>query len=142
MLHAVLSRFSRVRLCASLWTGACQVPLSMGLARQEYCNRLPCPLPGDLPHPGVEPVSPASPALQVDSLPLSHRAFPGGASGKEPTCQCRRSGFHPWVRKIPWRRKWLPIPVFSPRESHGQRSLAGYSPWSCKRARHDLATKP
>ena len=41
--------------------------------------------------------------------------FPGGASGKEPTCQCRRCkryGFDPWVRKIPWRRKWQPIPVF------------------------------
>ena len=56
---------------------------------------------------------------------------PVGASGKEPTCQCRsckRHGFDPWVWKIPWRRTWQPIPVFSPRESHGQRSLAGYSP--------------
>ena len=35
----------------------------------------------------------------------------------------------PWVRKIPWRRKWQPTPVFVPGESHGQRSLAGYSPW-------------
>ena len=42
-------------------------------------------------------------------------AFQGGASGKEPTCQCRRStrcGFNPWVRKIPWRRAWRPTPVF------------------------------
>ena len=38
--------------------------------------------------------------------------------------------FDPWVRKIPWRRAWQPIPVFLPGESHGQRSLAGYSPWS------------
>ena len=61
--------------------------------------------------------------------------FLGGASGKEPTCQCRRCkrhGFNPWVRKIPWRRKWQPTPVFLPGESHGQRSLAGYSPWGCK----------
>jgi len=36
------------------------------------------------------------------------------------------AGSIPWVRKIPWRRKWLPIPVFMPGESHGQRSLAGY----------------
>ena len=35
---------------------------------------------------------------------------------------------NPWVWKIPWRRKWQPTPVFLPRESHGQRSLAGYSP--------------
>ena len=38
----------------------------------------------------------------------------------------------PWVRKIPWRRKWQPTPVFLPGESHGQRSLAGYSPEGCK----------
>ena len=37
-------------------------------------------------------------------------------------------GFNPWVRKIPWRRKWQPTPVFSPGESHGWRSRVGYSP--------------
>ena len=41
--------------------------------------------------------------------------------------QCRRPGFSPCVSKIPWRREWLPTPVFLPREFHGQRSLAGYS---------------
>ena len=56
------------------------------------------------------------------------RRRPGGASGKEPACQCRRREFNPCVRKIPWRRKRQPIPVFSPEESHGQRSLVGYSP--------------
>ena len=40
-----------------------------------------------------------------------------------------RHRFHPWVRKIPWRRKWQPTPVFLPGKSHGQRSLAGHSPW-------------
>ena len=43
--------------------------------------------------------------------------FPGGARGKEPTCQCRRPkrrGFTPWVRKILWRRAWQPTPVFLP----------------------------
>ena len=56
--------------------------------------------------------------------------FQGCASGKEYTCQCRgkRRGFHPWVRKIPWRRARQPTPVFLPGESHGQGSLAGYSP--------------
>ena len=56
--------------------------------------------------------------------------FPGGASGKEPTCQCRkhrRHRFDPWVRKIPPRRKWQPTSVSLPRETHGQRKLAGYS---------------
>ena len=57
--------------------------------------------------------------------------FPGGASGKETACQCRRckrGGFDPWVGRIPWRRAWQPTPVFLPGESHGQRSLADYSP--------------
>ena len=56
--------------------------------------------------------------------------FPSEASGKEPTCQCRRHQrlrFDPWVRKIPWRRARQPTPVFLPGESHGQRSLVGYS---------------
>ena len=46
--------------------------------------------------------------------------------------QCRRPRLNSWVRKIPWRRVRLPTPVFWPGEFHGQRSLAGYSPWSCK----------
>ena len=54
--------------------------------------------------------------------------FPGGASGKEPSCQCRRRGFDPSVRKIPWRRKWQSTPEFLPGRSHGQRSLVGYGP--------------
>ena len=61
--------------------------------------------------------------------------FLGGISGKEPTCQCRRhkrGRFNPWVRKIPWRRAWQPTPVFLPGESHGWRSLVGYSPWGRK----------
>ena len=56
---------------------------------------------------------------------------PRWVSGKEPACQCRRCkrrGFDPWVGKISWRRAWWPTPVFWPGESHGQRSLAGYSP--------------
>ena len=40
--------------------------------------------------------------------------------------------FNPWVGKMPWRREWQPTPVFLPGEFHGQRSLAGYSPWSRK----------
>ena len=43
-----------------------------------------------------------------------------------------RRGFSPWVWKIPWRRAWQPTPVFLPGESHGERSLVGYSPWGCK----------
>ena len=70
--------------------------------------------------------------------------FPGGNNGKEPACQCRRPKrcrFNPWVRKIPWRRAWQPTPVFLPGESHGQRSLVGYRPWSCKELEITEATK-
>ena len=64
---------------------------------------------------------------QYDGSHLA-RGFPGGASGKESACQCRRPKrcrFDSWVGKIPWRRAWQPTPVFLPRESHGQRSLVG-----------------
>ena len=61
--------------------------------------------------------------------------FPGGPNGKESLCQCRRlkrRGFNPWVRKIPWSRKWQPTPVFLLGKFHGPRSLEGCSPWGCK----------
>ena len=53
-------------------------------------------------------------------------------SGKGSTFQFRRCKFNPWDRKIFWRRKWQPTPVLLPGESHGQKSLAGYSPWGRK----------
>ena len=52
--------------------------------------------------------------------------------GKKICLQSRRCGFSPWVGKISWRRKCQPIPVLLPRESHGQRSLKGNSPWGRK----------
>ena len=142
--------------------------------RHEYWCGLSFPPPGDLPDPGIKPMSPMSPAggfitgwatreaqerkiryfisflsflcwpsslLGQHHTPCALRSglttwgFLGGASGKEPTCQCRRCKrhrFNPWVRKIPWRRAWQAIPVFLPGESHGQRSLVGYSPWGHK----------
>ena len=54
--------------------------------------------------------------------------FPGGASGGESACQCRNWRFNPWVGKIPKRKTRQPTAVLLPRESHGQGSLAGYSP--------------
>ena len=59
----------------------------------------------------------------------THKGFPGGISGKESTCQCKRykrHGFSPWVGKIPWRWSWQPTP-FLPGEPYGQSNLAGYS---------------
>ena len=50
------------------------------------------------------------------------------------TVKCRTPSFNPWVRKSPWRRKWQPTPVLLPGESHGQRSLVGYSPQGHKKS--------
>ena len=70
MCHAVLSHFSCVWRCATPWTVAHQAPLSMGISKQAYWSRLPCPPPGDLPDAGMEP---ASPALETDSSPTELR---------------------------------------------------------------------
>ena len=62
---------------------------------------------------------------------MSSKGFPDGTRGKESSCQSRRHkrhGFDPWVGKIPSSRAWQPTPVFLTGESHGQKSLAGYSP--------------
>ena len=69
------------------------------------------------------------------SLSQVFTGLPGWLSGKESAHQCRRRNrlrFHPWVGKIPWRRKWQPTPVFLSGKSHGRRSLVGYSPWDGK----------
>ena len=76
MWDLIISCFCCVWLFATLWTVACQAPLSMGFSRQEYWSGLPFPLPGDLPNPGIEPVSPVVPALQMDSLQLDHQGSP------------------------------------------------------------------
>ena len=68
------------------------------------------------------------------------RGFPGGLL-VAPACQFRRRGFNPWMGNVPWRRKWQPTQLFSPGKSHGQKSLAGYSPWGRKRVGHDWVTK-
>ena len=60
--------------------------------------------------------------------------FPCGSDGKEICLPCGRPRFDPWVGKIPWGRVWQPTPVFPLEESHGQRSLVGYSPWGRKQS--------
>ena len=60
---------------------------------------------------------------------------------KESTCQWRRRGFNPWSRKIPWRRKWQPTPLFLPGKSHGQRSLGGLQSMGSQWVRHNLPTE-
>ena len=58
--------------------------------------------------------------------------FPDGSEGKVSACNAGDLVFDPWVRKIPWRRKWQPTPVLLPGKSHGLRSLVDYSPWDRK----------
>ena len=64
LLLLLLSHFSRVQLFATPWTVACQAPLSMEFSRQEYRSGLPYPPPGNLPDPGIEPMSLKSPVLE------------------------------------------------------------------------------
>ena len=60
------------------------------------------------------------------------QGFPGGSDDKESACTVGDSGLISGLGKIPWGREWQPMLVFLPGQSHGQRSLAGYSPWGCK----------
>ena len=75
---------------------------------------------------------PQHPCWSLGNERADWHGFPGGSDGKESHLQCRWSGFSPWVGTIPWRRQCQPTPVFMPGESHGQRSLASYSPWGCE----------
>ena len=129
MCMYVLSRFSCVWLFATPWTIACQAPLSVSFSRQEYWSGWPCPPPGGLPNPEIEPLCilhwQAGYLFTITAtwedrcvcvcvcifvcvcMCIYLWGFPGAASGKEPSCHCRRykrPGFNPWVRKIPWRR--------------------------------------
>ena len=77
---SVLSRFSHIRLFATPGTVAHQAPLSMGVSRQEYRGRLPCPPPGDLPKPEIKPLS-------LTSLGLAGGFFATSATWEAPQKQ-------------------------------------------------------
>ena len=75
---------------------------------------------------------------------MGPQCFPGGSVVQNPPANAgdvKRLGFDPWVRKIPWRRKWQPTLIFLPGKSHEKRSLVGYSPWGGKGIGHGLVTK-
>ena len=82
------------------------------------CDPMDCSMPG----------LPVQHQLTGLGAPILQYGLPWSLSDKESTCQCRRCGFDPRVGKVPWRRKWQSTPIFLPGKSHGQRSLAGYSP--------------
>ena len=143
MLLLLLSRFRRVRLCATPQTAAHQAPPSLGFSRQEHWSGLPFPSPmreSEKWKGSLSVVSDSSRPHGLQPTRLLHPwDFPGRSirvgchcplrftvwwSGKESVCQCRRHkrrGFSSWVRKILWRRKWLPILVFLLGKFHGQR---------------------
>ena len=120
----MLSSFSLVWLFMTPWSIACQAPLSMGFFRQEYWSGLPCPPPGEsfLPRDRTH-ISCIEGGFFTcwairEALLFGLTRWCGS---KESICQCRRCkrcGFNPWVRKISWRRKWQPTPVFLPGNSH------------------------
>ena len=114
-----------------------------------------------VPQPGIEPTAPALQARFLPTGPPAKSLCPHILSylhmqlayyhrfahfstfmlssisqvAQWSTCKCgrcRRHGINTWVGKIPWRRKWQPTPVFVSGKSHGERSLAGYSPWGHK----------
>ena len=105
LLLLLLSRFSRVRLCATPQTAAHQAPPSLGYSRQEHWSGLPFPSP--MHESGLQP-----------TRLLRPWDFPGKSTGV---------GCH-----YPLQREWLPILIFLPGEFHEQRSLADYSLWGLK----------
>ena len=138
-----LSHFSCDWLVETLWAVARQAPCVQGIHQARVLEWVAMPSSRE----SSPPTSLLSPVLAGGLFTTSATweaginsscgvcASPDGASGKEPTCQSRRHkrfGYDPRVRKIPWRRKWQPTPVVLPEEPHGQRWLAGYSPWGFK----------
>ena len=129
---------SRVWLFSTPWTAAYQAPPSLGFSRQEYWSGVPLPSPRlasaafgeeEDEFDSRKLLPPSYPRMEV--LAVNYLKLPGGASGKEPACQCRRlkrCGLDPWVGKIPWRKAWELTPVFLLGEYHGQRSLVDSSP--------------
>ena len=70
-----------------------------------------------------------------------HMGFPGSSVVMNPPANAGDMGLIPGLGRFPWRWKWQPSPVHLPGKSHGQWSLAGYSPWCHKRVRHHLTTE-
>ena len=136
----MLNQVSHIRLFAIPWTVGQQASLTMGFSRQEYWSGLPCPPPGELPNPGIEP---RSPTLQADSLPSEPPGKPQNTGvgilsllqGNFPTQEsnwvflhCRQILSRLSCQGSSGRREWQLTPVFLPGEFRGQKSLVGYSP--------------
>ena len=139
---------SRVRLLVTPWTAAHQAPPSMGFSRQEYCSGVPLPSPKYRyaaakslqscptlcdPIDGSPPGSVVPGILQARTLEWVAIAFsPGGASGRQPACQCRKR--ETWVQSVAWENPMQEgmrtHSCILPGKSQGERSLMDYSPWA------------
>ena len=95
----------------------------MGFSRQEYWSEFPFPPPGDLPNPGIETASPVAPELT---------GFPCGSAGQESACNVGDLGSILGLGKSPGGGHGNPLQYSCLENPHGQRSLAGYSPWGHK----------
>ena len=121
------------------WCCCCLVAQSY----QTLCNPMDCSMPGFrvlycLPNFAQN--------MSIESMMLSNHLTYGSQIIILYTLNLysavyRRLRFNPWVRKIPWRKKYQPAPVVLPGKSHGQKSLVGYSPWGRRRVGHNVATK-
>ena len=121
---------SRVRLFETPWTAAYQAPPPMGFSRQEYWSGVPLPSPicTSNIYKKLWAFNGASLVVQWSRTHLSMQEMH------------RRPGFNPWVRKIPWRRKWQPTLVFLPGESQGQMSLHGGAKSRTQLSTHNTRT--
>ena len=77
---------------------------------------------------------------KIGSTSVSISGLPWWLRQQRIHLQCRRPGFDPWIKKVPWRRAWQPTPAFLPENPNGERSLAGCSSWG-RRVAHDWASK-
>ena len=124
-IPVVVQSLSRVQLFATLWTAVCKASLfptisqdllkflSVELVMLSIYLILCCPC---LLLPSWKATKWWT--LFTDTLRM-YLDFPGGSDGKVPAYYAEDPGFNPWVRKISWRRKWQPTPVFLPGKSHG-----------------------
>ena len=123
-LFSLIQHFSVLSDSVTLWTLAHQASLCTGFSRQGSWSRLPCPPPGDLPDPGIKPASPVAPALQVDSLLLSHveSPFTGNAAAAAAAAKslqscptlCNPIDGSPPGSPVPRQEHWSGLPFPSP----------------------------
>ena len=136
----MLSHFSHVWLCETLWTIACQAPLSLGFSRQEYWSVLPCPPPQESSWPRnwtrIYTISCNGRLFFffffTSSATWGGGGFPGGLDGKESVCSVGDLGLIPGLGRSPEGEHGNPLQYYCLKDPHGQRNLSCYSPWSHK----------